>query len=122
MPLYRVTYQPLADVEALAVKRGMKTDDGTSFWDWVGIGECLTTICQTTDFGSAAGHARSFAERDVCGQTRIEEIVRVHWRGAPPTWETVAGWDVGSRSGSLHAGEPDFREELRVEPGDEVLA
>ena len=121
MTLYHVTYQPTKDVEALATKRGMTPSDGTSFWDWVDTGECIRTVCQTNDWSSATSHARMFAEDDVCGQCRIEEIVRVHWRGAPPTWETLSLWDVGADT-MPNIDEPDAREELQLSAGDEVLA
>ena len=48
-------------------------------------------------------------------------MVRVQWRGAPPTWETVATWLVYEDTGELSPDEPDYRDDLSLDDGDEVL-
>lgn len=123
MALYSVTYTSAKAVEALALKRGMKPDlSNGGFWDFVSHAELTSEVARTTSFGDAVVKAKAIAPHDVCGEARIEEVVRVHWCGAPPTWEVVAFWDVGEGAADPKADAPDARNELDLSDGDEVLA
>lgn len=118
MGLYSVTYTSAKAVEALARRRGMKDGDNTSFWDWVDDGELTSSVVRTRKFAEAVAKARAICPHDVCGEARVEEVVHVLWRGAPPTWETVAVWHVYDDTAALDPSAPDHRDELSLAAGD----
>jgi hypothetical protein len=122
MALYQVTYTPADKVQAAARRRGMVDGDGSSFWDHVSDDEFVTSAGRFQDFDEAVREARIAAVRDVCGEARIERIVRVQWAGAPPTWETEAVWNVYDDTGELFADRPDHTEELVLHDDDCVCA
>lgn len=110
---YIVQWQPAADVEALAVERGMKEGDNSSYWDWVDLSECEQTQMVQT-FAQAVEVAKANFPIDVCGEVTIsrehlvndlDDLGTIH---DTKSWCDDATWSVTDEDEQPDEYDPDF--------------
>lgn len=105
---YRVTWTPLTEVEFASARRGMKPDDGSSFWDWCDVEE-FERVEEFSAWQAALTFAKRAKRRDVWLMPRIMKLVRVERRddaGPFEGWDAIGMWEVDGRSG-LDPNDPD---------------
>lgn len=104
-----VEWHPSAEIEAECVKLGMKTDDGTSYWDWVEIQDHAQTKA-FRKFDDAVAFALTVAEGDCFHGARIYKQLQELVRDGKRTfirWEDHCFWDGINGDDKPDAAKPD---------------
>lgn len=106
---YRVSWQPISDVVAEAMRLGMKEGDGTSFWDWMDPYSCEKSR-EFPFWQPAVTFAKKVAKKDVFGAARIQKMVKMgKIEDRDDCWEVEATWDVTpGEFAAMH--DPDYND------------
>jgi hypothetical protein len=106
---FYVEWHPAKIIEAECVSRGMKPDDGTSFWDWVEVYDHVQTKT-FPDFTTAVAFALSIASQDCFGGARLyrqQQHVKKLGKRSTICWDDECYWDGLSGDDCPDINKPD---------------
>lgn len=119
-PMWKIEWTPTDKVEAAARAAGMREGDGTSLWDWVEP-EDFTVKEYAARFEDAERRARDRLDLDCFGEVRLSATLNVQRRDGPREEVEEAVWNVHADDPPLDFMTPDYRPELDLDDGDELV-
>lgn len=88
----------------------MKSDDGTSYWDWIDEDE-ITLVKPRSTFAGALEVAREKLPLDCCGQVRIVRLQTIFEDGRDRYVEDAI-WHLSEPDEVLLEDEPEYEPEI----------